>query len=175
MNIDFGIQIKKHEHELGLLRPTIKGWGDAINQYCSSSYGEDVPYYYNERANISLLAAGAWRGGAVALEEYGTKKRALKKRRGADHASGRCDLFVLVRKQYEFQIEATQGWIRASSRDQTVKNLVARLVGRAFVEATRNTEGRGRVGCVFFTVSFQQQSFLITSVSLRVASKKKFK
>jgi hypothetical protein len=74
MRIDYGIQI--NHRGLKHLEPVIKGWGKAISTYCEnwSDKDQDAPYYYNERPNVSLLAAGAWESGAVALEEYVTTK-----------------------------------------------------------------------------------------------------
>ena len=44
-----------------LLKPLIEAWGGVMDQYIDQSGGEDLPYWYNERANASFLAAAAWK------------------------------------------------------------------------------------------------------------------
>ena len=84
MRIDYGIQI--NHGGLKHLEPVIKGWGKAISTYCEnwSDKDQDAPYYYNERPNVSLLAAGAWESG-------GSSRRVCNDERAArplDHRSG---------------------------------------------------------------------------------------
>jgi hypothetical protein len=152
----FGIRANpRRQRVVSLLEPTIRGWGQAIEEYCSGLTGKnsDVPYYYNERANISLLAAGAWKAGQIALEEYPTDKMGVARRRGR----GRCDLFILAAKRYEFQIEAKQCWMRAEWTTKSHKHWVKTSFTAACAAANANTESSARVGCVFFSISWPAQ------------------
>ena len=121
MNVDYGNSTNKKELRSVLL-PILDGWRDAIVDYCAMWNGKDNPYFHNERANVSLLVAGAWRCGAIALEEYPTEKAPLKARhRHTVHSWGRCDLLVSIKRRkkiYDFQIEAKQVWIRATKTKQ---------------------------------------------------------
>jgi hypothetical protein len=155
IEIEFGTRIQRQEFKH--LRPALKGWGEAIKEYCASLSGDDqdAPYYYNERANISLLAAGAWKAG-IALEEYPTSKK--RKDDEVSRGSPRCDLFILAAKKYEFQIEAKQGWMPAHLKAEAHQRRVERLFTAACKAAAENTESRARVGCVFFTPWWRTES-----------------
>ena len=74
-------------------------WVKLTDKYCLEFEGNDAPYYYNERANISVLSGAAWTIGWLSLEEFQHQKKAKKKR------SGRADLYVSSVEQ-EYYIEA---------------------------------------------------------------------
>ena len=106
---EFGWEILTNQRRIkeGLewLEPVFENWEVAINRYVEILC-DDPPYFYNERPNISLLAAGAWLTGAqndspgIALEEYSVKKGT---------SSGRADLYVCCGR-YHCEIEAKQVW-----------------------------------------------------------------
>jgi hypothetical protein len=107
-SLDFGIWIAPHARSLEWLKPVFEGWNQAIVRFAEQT-GE-APYYYNERANVSLLSVGAFTCGAIALEEYGTQKQ-----RGKTQSNGRADLYIGVRERSRFReinIEAKQRWPR---------------------------------------------------------------
>jgi hypothetical protein len=83
------------------LRPIIKGWHKAMRRYSHAHDEDDAGYYHNERANISLLAAGAWLSGKCALEEYASDKYRSNKK-----AKGRVDLYICKDKKENAEIEA---------------------------------------------------------------------
>lgn len=70
-----GIHIS--DPDLEPLRPVLQAWIDSVQQYNKLFKGNDLPYWYNERANVSVLAGAAWKAGFVALEEYQTQKTSL--------------------------------------------------------------------------------------------------
>jgi hypothetical protein len=43
------------------------------------SWRGDLPWWYNERASISVLAGAAWGTGGLAFEEYSEDKKARMK------------------------------------------------------------------------------------------------
>jgi hypothetical protein len=135
------------------LRPlgkAIKAWQRAIIAYCESAEGDDAPYFYNERANISLLAAGAWKSGMIALEEYPTKKR-FKETAKQNSKGHRCDLFIWDDDR-GFQIEAKQSWLPALLNENKLRNRVEKALSQACAAAEANTDSSSRLGCVFFAV-----------------------
>lgn len=86
------MQVSVVREELVSLRPILKTWTELVLKYSNSFLQGDTCYWFNERANISMLAAAAWkpRGGWLALEEFSTYKH------GEDAAlkNGRCDLWI---------------------------------------------------------------------------------
>lgn len=86
------------------LTPVLDSWVETVLEY--SKVTEDACWWYNERANISILAAAAWRTtGWVALEEYSTNKRGGD----GDDTYGRCDLYMENGK-ISYAIEAKHAW-----------------------------------------------------------------
>lgn len=83
---------------------------------------DDAPWWYNERANISIVASAASRIDWIALEEYGTDKieKSGSKSNSKSNKKGRCDLFLYDcagnnsrnknPSDYSYAIEAKQAW-----------------------------------------------------------------
>jgi hypothetical protein len=94
------------------LKPVLKSWVERSFDYCRSHGFEDNPWWYNERASLSVLAAAAWTTkGWCALEEYATTKQGDIPPSKADSGSvrsGRCDLWIGNRTGYA--VEAKQAW-----------------------------------------------------------------
>lgn len=103
------IQVEVLREELLPIRPILKTWTELVLKYSDSFPQDDACYWFNERANISMLAAAAWktRGDWLALEEFSTYKH------GEDSAlkNGRCDLWISrTNSETSFAIEAKQVW-----------------------------------------------------------------
>jgi hypothetical protein len=82
-------------------------WLACIEYYCALWDGHnDAPYWYNERANISVLNGAAWKMGAAALEESETIKRFT-----AGPRKGRTDLHITWPNGDDCVIEAKQCWL----------------------------------------------------------------
>jgi len=148
MRTNFGIVINSKQSAFGNLESVFSHWSRAINTYCKAYKGSDAPYYYNERANLSFLTIASWCAGAIALEEYGTKKHTASGgtlKRG----SSRCDLFIST-GGVNFQIEAKQYWMPSHRREKRHKASIAHAFHKACDAAMANTESAARVGCVFF-------------------------
>lgn len=101
------------------LRPLLEGWIKAVDDYCRAVRFCDNPWWFNERANLSVLAGAAWRlPGWLALEEFATIKRGVvpgKTLETGKVSRGRCDLHVSNGlTQYGF--EAKQLWQSAGTR-----------------------------------------------------------
>jgi hypothetical protein len=90
------------------LTPLLRSWVALMGRYLRRFASlHDRPWWYNERATLSLLAAAAWEAGGVALEEYSTRKGTVGK--PSDLRLGRCDLFVSLAGG-DFACEAKQVW-----------------------------------------------------------------
>lgn len=113
MSSSSGIRISNTQLEP--LRPVLQAWIDAVHQYVELFDGDDLPYWYNERANVGVLSAAAWRAGFVSLEEFQSEKMALctdpqntdsnTELETQKNQKGRCDLYLADAKR-EFFIEA---------------------------------------------------------------------
>lgn len=75
------------------LRPILKEWV-AINRKLGREWsgGNDAPWWYNERASLSVFAGAVWRTGNASFEEYSELKR-----RGKRLKSGRIDIWFSTR------------------------------------------------------------------------------
>ncbi len=97
-------------------------WILAIERYCRISDG-DAPYWYNERANISVLAGAAWRSGWIALEEFQMTKVDIDDETNEVIVNddfvkrlGRADLYISSGSSNEY-IEAKFRWLSLDSKD----------------------------------------------------------
>ena len=124
--------------ELTALKPLFKEWTAVVLDYCQSQNYRDNPWWYNERATLSTLAAAAWRIGWVALEEFSTTKRAKVPARKTEREAasrGRCDLFIgRPRDGDQFAIEAKQAW-QSISRRGTGKDCIVKAAKMAWNDA----------------------------------------
>ncbi len=82
----------------------LHAWIKSIEKYSCYFKFNDNPWWYNERATLSCLAAAAWINDGVALEEYCTIKG-----KHSNPKSGRCDLFLGIGDE-SFDCEAKQVW-----------------------------------------------------------------
>ena len=99
--------------KLRLLHPVLKTWQELILDYIKyNDYNNyiDNPWWYNERASVSMLAAAAWTANGIALEEYSTIKGKSRKK-----WSGRCDLYIGLSTK-EYNCEAKQVFCSVGNR-----------------------------------------------------------
>ena len=107
--------------ELAHLEPVLRKWTELIDEYCTKI--RDMPYWYNERVNISVLAGAVWRLDGVALEELSVNKQY---RSGS--YTGRTDLKFRFAEKHHV-VEAKHVWVGLSSRckpsaaDKALKSL----------------------------------------------------
>ncbi len=86
---------------LRCLRPILEQWCDINAQLGREWCGvNDAPWWYNERASVSVFAGAVWRSGEAAFEEYSELKRGKAKL-----TAGRFDLWFSCGRQ-EFLGEA---------------------------------------------------------------------
>ena len=97
--------INIYNTELNTQKPLLHAWKDSIIRYCRLQEHDKNPWYYGERANISILAGAAWTLPEwAAIEEFATFKKNGKKEK-----NGRCDLYVRT-KDKSFAFEAKHVW-----------------------------------------------------------------
>lgn len=91
------------------VRRLLNAWIKAVERYTKTF--QDNPWWYNERASLSVLAGAAWTlKDWFALEEFSTIKRMRTLSPGLDEGhlrNGRCDLFIRNPEE-SFAIEAKQ-------------------------------------------------------------------
>ncbi len=94
---------------LRCLRPVLNRW-TALNRQLGERWSKDgnAPWWYNERALISVFAGAVWQSDGYAFEEYSETKRGKKR-----PYAGRIDL-EFVAGQYEFRAEVKQCWLAAT-------------------------------------------------------------
>ncbi len=93
------------------LEKILESWVKLNEKYVRST-DEDAPWWYNERASISILAAATWQAGGIALEEFSTRK----KERGKSERAGRTDVFLKI-GETKFACEAKFVWLRMGKSD----------------------------------------------------------
>jgi hypothetical protein len=139
------LEITKKAH---LLVPLVQGWLEASSRYLRAER-DDPPYLYNERVDVSLLAAGAWIKGFVALEEYMSMKGENR---------GRPDIYIII-KGKGISIEAKRKWLRATLRHTPSKSFSSTMRS-AICDVRKVSEGNVHFGIGFFPLSFSQKNYL---------------
>lgn len=90
--------------KLEFLRPVLERWFECIDRYNAVRGDNESPYWFDERANLSLLSAAAWMAEMVTLEQTPTKKQIEEGER-----NGRADLFIASGEERAY-LQATQRW-----------------------------------------------------------------
>lgn len=113
------------------LTPVVQEWITCIEKYARWHDEDNLPYWYNERANVSVLAGAAWRAGWVALEEYQSEKR----RKGVDseNSTGRNDLYLSTEEK-GYCIEAKVCYLDIDHREE-IESLITGKLQSAQVDA----------------------------------------
>ncbi|MCB0743518.1 MAG: hypothetical protein KDC67_06415 [Ignavibacteriae bacterium] len=128
----------------------LEEWMLCIERYTRVRYG-DQPYAYNERANIGLLAAAAWRCGRTAIEET----RAIKGYFNKPKWTGRIDLWIGDDKEEEL-IESKFKWLPINS-PKDADLIISLTMKEALADAKKSAgiyknDGVRSLGIGFFPV-----------------------
>jgi hypothetical protein len=111
MELDY-INKDSEINNIEIFAPIIKNWRMVIDRYIKIHGNEDNPYWWNERANIGLLAAAAYATeGFCSLEEYQYEKGKSEEEQSVTKTvyAGRNDLYI-ANKDNEFYFEAKVCW-----------------------------------------------------------------
>jgi len=114
---------------LRFLKPALQRWCHLIKDP-EWSVG-DGPWWYNERASLSILAGALWATGSWAFEEFATQKG-----KGRRSGLGRGDLLFDVHPHY-FMAEAKQCWPALGRDPRSAVDRVARNLDAARRDARR--------------------------------------
>ena len=133
-------------NELAFLKPVFENFNENINKYISSGDAIDLPYYYNERATLSILSAAFWQQNMISIEEYTSPKTSEM-----GPFMGRTDMWVGCNGQ-SLCIEAKQRW--PSSGDG---ELVKKAMREVEEDANKNNSehATGNAGLLFITPSLE--------------------
>lgn len=96
---------------LEFLRPALERWVDCIDRFNQIQGDNEAPYWHGAAANVGVLAAAAWQGELVALEQYASKKQ-----RDEGEREGRCDLSISS-AEATVHLRAGQRWPRIARLD----------------------------------------------------------
>ena len=126
----------------------LEEWMLSIERFSRITDG-DVPYWYNERANIGVLAAAAWRCGRIALEEFQYEKIDVSHNGETDETAqkkwnGRCDLWISDDRSEEI-VEAKFKWLNMNS--EKLPELAVSTLDDAVRDA-ENTKGNDEVNAI---------------------------
>jgi hypothetical protein len=138
--------IIKNRKGLNHWEPLLNEYLNLVERYCQIMKCEDVPYYYGERPNLSLLSAAAWQCGRIALEEFAHKKGSTEQ----EEKHGRADLWIADESGVEELIEAKWKWLCmggdgfAAAIEKTMDEAM-KDVGK-----TRGSTGVRAIGVSFF-------------------------
>ncbi|MEK1941642.1 MAG: hypothetical protein AAAB16_14830 [Pseudomonas sp.] len=128
------------------LSPVLRSWIACVQRYIDVWDGDDLPYWYNERANISILAGAAWKADWTAIEEYQITKVATEASQQGT-SIGRNDLYV-ANEIYGFCIEAKVAYVDIEDLNTAKKHIVGRC-SQAIFDAGRLDYDEPRLGAVF--------------------------
>lgn len=114
---------------------------------------KEAPWWYNERASLSIFAGAVWLCGGWAFEEFSAFKKAISKKGNENKRIGRCDIKFRVGK-HKFVAEAKQCWPNIGSNMQEVRSKVKEDLDKACKECEQMIERNikrdyNRLGLVF--------------------------
>lgn len=148
-----------HRGSLRSFAPILNEWIKANSEIaCEWRSVQDAPWWYNERASLSVFAGAIWRARGFAFEEYSDQKREIRKRTGTFGAEypGRVDLYFSW-AGYDFVAEAKFVWCGFSRNDNGAMRRPQDRLSRACSDI-RQTPARGqrRLGIVFAMPYFRE-------------------
>jgi hypothetical protein len=107
-----GSHIGSTSFQLQIVRKVLEEW---LRLMEDKHWGQDdAPWWYNERASLSLFAGAVWNCGGWVFEEYTTNKGS-KSKRSKKRRYGRGDIYFQIGRQ-KFIAEAKQCWPASGKR-----------------------------------------------------------
>ena len=141
-----------------------------LNKSIAEAWSDDgdVPWWYNERAAISIFSGAVWKSGYQALEEFVDEKRKVAKKSGkfSRKYSGRVDLFLNIEGQ-DFIAEAKQCWSGASSEGADSLMRITKCLQRACSDIRKSRPHGQRRVALLFVVPYIRRSH-IRSIDQRI-------
>ena len=112
----------------------------------------DVPWWYNERADLSLFAGAVWWSGGDVLEEFSSVKRKIGKTTGRLHSSysGRVDLYFETPNGSDYYLECKSMWSGASRpNESSIRKIEDHLEWACYDIKKFHPQRSRRLGLVF--------------------------
>lgn len=142
------------------LRPVFREWIKGITEIAEEwEPSRDAPWWYNERASLSVFAGAVWRAGGFCFEEYRDEKRATrgKRRRYKRLYSGRVDIYFSW-AGFEFIGEAKYVWSGFSQKNAKPSDRLTDYLYWACRDIRRtHPHGQRRLGILFAMPYFRKQ------------------
>ena len=111
---------------------------------------EDIPWWYNERAWIGVLAGASWKAGGRAFEEFSDTKIIHRKKRKPQKKPGRVDLWLGVGTR-EYLIEAKHVAVNAGGNKGLTRIKDSLRAARWDLSRLRAYSGQKRLSMVCIT------------------------
>jgi len=142
--IDRGMRIGS----IRVIQPVLEKW-QRLNEEKSWFKNEDAPWWYNERATLSVFAGAVWQCKGWVFEEFSATKAARSARGKVNYKNGRCDIQFSI-SESEFIAEAKQCWPVLGGSMQNARHIVEANIAQANKEVMQLPEwGYRRLGITF--------------------------
>jgi hypothetical protein len=137
---------------LAMLEETLWEWTLAQERSSRLWGWDDVPWWYGERASLSVLAGAIWRSGGIALEEYSVTKTRRREDGQKGLIQGRNDLYFRIGR-HDFVLEAKAAWPKLRSKEPLKDITVALENAERDVESVQQERVR-RLAVAFIAPSY---------------------
>ncbi|WP_438302106.1 hypothetical protein [Pseudomonas sp. NMS19W] len=131
---------------LQAIEPVLHSWISCTERYIGVWDGNDLPYWYNEQANVSILAGAAWKADWTAIGEYQINKIATEANERIT-SIGRNDLYI-ADDTNGFCIEAKVAYVPIDNLTHA-RNWILGKCKSATVDAGRLDYNEPKLGAVF--------------------------
>jgi len=141
------------EKSLQQFRPVLNKWIE-LNELLVRRWSEvgDVPWWYNERASVSVFAGAIWKTGDK--DDYAFEEYAIEKPLGKKPCAGRIDMEFSL-KGTLFIAEAKQCWMNPRNAERV--NRIKKHLDRAIADVERcDSHGMRRLGITFGIPCFKE-------------------
>ncbi len=129
--------------QLEFLRKPLEYWIKNIDNYVKIFDGDDLPYWFNERANVGVLAAAAWQADFVSLEEHQVDKISSE----STSKKGRNDLYISSEEE-QLYIEAKVVFPNIANINRLKKSIDLRM-DKAIADTKKLEEDLPKATLVF--------------------------
>jgi hypothetical protein len=134
---------------LKLLKPVLSTWQELMSPKFWN-YANDAPWWYNERALLSLFAGAVWKCRGWAFEEFTANKWKTTRRGSRKKGRGRGDIMFGIGK-VDFVTEAKQCWPILGPKPEKALKTIEKTMSKAQADASRLPYYGKRLGIVFVT------------------------
>ena len=139
-----------HSSSVSNLIPILKERIEENRSIARSWDWKVCPWWCNERASVSALAAAVWKAGGKALEEFCDEKIYRRSK-----YQGRCDLYFEFRG-HEFIAETKHIWLAAGRRSHPPTSVLKKAQGEAWKDVHYVTETGTKLSIVFAVPYFPE-------------------